>query len=503
MKKLFILLSIVATFSVAGYSQPYHYDVDGDGNVTASDVTAIYNYMLGNVPPPATHEYVDLGLPSGTLWATMNVGANSVEEYGDYFAWGETEPKEYYLWETYKWSKGSNPMLTKYCNDGSYGYNGYIDNKLELDPEDDAATANWGAEWRMPSLEQVQELLNNCTSQYTTKNDVDGLMFISNINGSTLFLPGAGDMTANVHDHPPGCGYYWTRKINANYALNACALYFDPGQPYWSDFYYRRRGYTVRAVRVSQTKYDMCSAAMQANAKSYNYDVNSDGNVTAADVTALYNYMLGNLPTHDYVDLGLPSGTLWATTNVGASVPEEHGGYFAWGEVTPKDVYSWSNYKWCKGSRSSLTKYCTDGTYGYNGYIDNITELDPEDDTATANWGPEWRMPSVEQFQELVDNCNAQWTTRNGVDGCLFTSYINDASLFLPTGGYKNDGEINEAWLGFYWSRTLKSENYSNANSNDAYTMHFGLDYSWCSVGIDSWGRQHGRSIRPVRVSQK
>ena len=153
MKKLFILLFIAASFSVAGHSQSFNYDVNGDGSVTATDVTAIYDFLLGNVPSE-NHEYVDLGLPSGTLWATMNVGANSPEDYGDYFAWGETAPKSVYDWSTYKWCRGLVNTITKYCNSG--GYNGFVDNKTELDPEDDAATANWGAEWRMPSFEQMR-----------------------------------------------------------------------------------------------------------------------------------------------------------------------------------------------------------------------------------------------------------------------------------------------------------------------------------------------------------
>ena len=98
-----------------------------------------------------THEWVDLGLPSGTLWATCNVGANSPEEYGDYFAWGETTTKSSYSWSTYKYCKGSSSTMTKYCTSSYYGT---VDNKTELEPSDDAATANWGSEWQMPSLEQ-------------------------------------------------------------------------------------------------------------------------------------------------------------------------------------------------------------------------------------------------------------------------------------------------------------------------------------------------------------
>ena len=121
-------------------------DVDQDGAVNIADVTCLIDYLLTGSwsDEPVTHEWVDLGLPSGTLWATCNVGASSPEGYGDYFAWGETEPKDYYDWSTYKWCNGNEVTLTKYCTDSFFGYNGFTDGKTELDPEDDAAYVNWG-----------------------------------------------------------------------------------------------------------------------------------------------------------------------------------------------------------------------------------------------------------------------------------------------------------------------------------------------------------------------
>ena len=99
---------------------------------------------------------------------------------------------------------------------------------------------------------------------------------------------------------------------------------------------------------------------------------------------------------HAYVDLGLPSGLLWATCNLGANNPEDYGDYFAWGETQPKDDFSWTNYQYCMGSFNTLTKYCNNPDIGYNGFIDDLTTLLPEDDAATANWGDEWRMPPKE-----------------------------------------------------------------------------------------------------------
>ena len=249
MKRFFILLFIVATFSVAGHSQGYHYDVNGDGVVTAADVTALYDYMLGNVPSGDEHEYVDLGLPSGTLWATMNIGANAPEDYGDYFAWGETEPKDVYNWSTYKWCNGSDNTLTKYCTNSNYGYNGFTDGKTELDPEDDAATANWGSEWRMPSIDQINELRNNCTTEWTTRNGVNGRLFTSKINGASVFLPAAGYRDGGSLGNSGSYGSCWSRTLYSSYPSYACYLYFNSGNVYVYD-YNRYFGRSVRAVRV-------------------------------------------------------------------------------------------------------------------------------------------------------------------------------------------------------------------------------------------------------------
>ena len=111
------------------------------------------------------HDYVDLGLPSSLLWATCNVGADSPGDYGDYFAWGETSTKSSYDMDTYKYCKGSYDTQTKYCNDSSYGYSGFTDELTVLESSDDAATANWGGSWRMPTHAEWKELCNtdNCT----------------------------------------------------------------------------------------------------------------------------------------------------------------------------------------------------------------------------------------------------------------------------------------------------------------------------------------------------
>ena len=202
----------------------------------------------------------------------------------------------------------------------------------------------------------------------------------------------------------------------------------------------------------------------------------------------------GQQDNHEYVDLGLPSGTLWATCNVGASKPEEYGDYFAWGETTPKSTYDWSTYKWCKGDEYTMTKYCTSSEFGYNGFTDNLTKLQPEDDAATANWGSGWQMPSYDQIKELHNSSytTSEWTQLNGVYGRKVTSKSNGNSIFLPAAGYRDGTSIYEASsYHLCWSRSLYA-----SYSHYAYYLCFNLGYNAWSYDL----RYYGQSVRPVRV---
>lgn len=200
-----------------------------------------------------------------------------------------------------------------------------------------------------------------------------------------------------------------------------------------------------------------------------------------------------NIPA--WVDLGLQSGTLWATCNVGAATPEDYGDYFAWGETEPKTTYSLSNYKHSHGGYNELTKYCHISDYGYNGFVDNLTSLQSADDAATAKLGSGWHIPTKEQWQELYLGTDHTWTTRNGVKGRLFTSSYNGNSIFLPAAGYrKDDGAEDAGQLGRYWSNLLY-----NGGPYDAWAMIF--DSDGCITGRAN--RQFGRSIRAVRSSRQ
>ena len=182
---------------------------------------------------------------------------------------------------------------------------------------------------------------------------------------------------------------------------------------------------------------------------------------------------------HEYVDLGLPSGLLWATCNVGADTPEAYGDYFAWGETQPKSVYNWDTYQHYDGN--NLTKYTES---------DGLTTLLPEDDAAAANWGGNWRMPTKEEFEELYNNTTVTWTQQNGVNGRLFTA-SNGNSLFLPAAGYRWGDELFEADWGHFWSGSL-----CTGDPRGARGFLFGSDYYDTGYYFTRGG---GFSVRPVR----
>ena len=205
---------------------------------------------------------------------------------------------------------------------------------------------------------------------------------------------------------------------------------------------------------------------------------------------------------YGYVDLGLPSGILWATCNVGAETPEDYGDYFAWGETQPKDTYMWRYYKYCNYvndfSPTPLTKYCTDASCGYNGFTDDLTTLLPGDDAATTNWGSGWGTPTIEQWQELQYNTTQTWMTQNGVNGCLFVA-SNGNSIFLPAAGLRNDESGLHGSAGvccYYWSKSLLIDHPKNA-----------WDFPYFESGVSPEqlfynARRSGLSVRPIKITK-
>ena len=538
MKKILTFLSLMLCFfATAQEVTDTMYIYRNDNTIERIPVSKIDSVVFvapkaPQVPetPTVAYEAIDLGLPSGVKWATCNVGASSPEEYGGYYAWGEIEEKDDYSWDTYRWCNGSYASMTKYCTDDSFGT---VDNKILLDPEDDVAHVKWGGSWRMPIEAEQDELRNNCTWTWTTLNGVNGYE-VTGPNGNSIFLPAAGYRNGTEVYHRGYFGCYWSSLLGSNGGYNAFYLYFD-GSDYDWNYSDRYIGLSVRPVCGGTT----------VPVESYTVSVSSNGNgvvsiegtqessvtvSTGASVTvvatpdsgykfigwyigesdtpvstdATYTFTVsanvalvakfeaeesadsGNLNGHDYVDLGLPSGLKWATCNVGASSPEEYGGYYAWGETEEKDDYSWSTYKWCNGTDDSMTKYCTKASYGT---VDNKILLDPEDDVAHVKWGGSWRMPTKAEQDELRNNCTWTWTTLNGVNGYEVTG-PNGNSIFLPAAGCRYGTDVgSRGESGGYWSSSL-----SSIYSYYAYNLHFVDSYYYWS----HHPRYYGQSVRPV-----
>ncbi len=206
--------------------------------------------LIARFGPPAAgmangHEYIDLGLPSGMLWATCNVGANSPEDYGNYYAWAETTVKTEYSWGTYKYCNGTHKSLTKYCTNADYGYS---DRRTILTAEDDAATINWGGDWRTPTEDELEELYYYCTWTWWSNNGKKGYRVVGE-NGNSIFLPAASCLGDSAYEGVGACGYYWASSLfYILYPDLAVRLNFDSEHYgiYRDDRYI---GGTVRPVR--------------------------------------------------------------------------------------------------------------------------------------------------------------------------------------------------------------------------------------------------------------
>ena len=209
MKRYFLLLIAMLGGVVLSLAEMNIYVYKKDGTIEKYEASEVDS--IGFVDKENTHngyEYVDLGL--SVKWATMNVGAIYPEDYGDYFAWGETEPKLVYDWDSYKWCDGNHKSLTKYCANSDYGV---VDNKNVLEFDDDVASVAFGGEWRIPTIAECEQLLdeNNCLWTWTTQNNVKGFLVTSKINGNTIFLPAAGFCSSEVN----GIGNFGAYCVNS------------------------------------------------------------------------------------------------------------------------------------------------------------------------------------------------------------------------------------------------------------------------------------------------
>ena len=273
-----------------------------------------------------------------------------------------------------------------------------------------------------------------------------------------------------------------------SYTITTTANPVDGGMVSGGGTYNEGASVTLRANANTNYTFDHWQDGSSANPRTITVTSN-------ATYTAYFTYNggsgggsgNGNANGHAYVDLGLPSGLLWATCNVGADMPEAYGDYFAWGETQPKSVYNWNTYQYYEGI--DVTKYTGS---------DGLTTLLPEDDAATTNWGGDWRMPTKAQWQELLVNTTNVWTTQNGVYGRKFTA-SNGNSLFLPAAGYRTGSSLyNDGELGHYWSSSLLNSPSSPGYPKLAWGIYFISDYCYkCTY------RYYGLSVRAVLPASK
>ena len=229
------------------------------------------------------HDWVDLGLPSGTRWATCNVDATSPEKPGKHYSWGETVAKSQYVAGN---TKTYNKKMDDIAGNATY----------------DVATQKWGKGWRMPTEMELRELLNYCHDRYVQKGGRWGREFTSIKNKKSIFLPATGSRDGAKLEEANGCGLYWTSTPHTDNFNNGAHMYTfgaANGEPSIGERY---TGFAVRPV----TDYDV------------NTDIPSDGETNG----------------HKWVDLGLPSGLKWATCNVGSDAIDQDGGYYRWGATT-------------------------------------------------------------------------------------------------------------------------------------------------------------------------
>ena len=412
------------------------------------------------------HEYVDLGL--SVKWATCNIGATSIIQHGNLYAWGEIDTKSKYSKETYKYiqiekvQKNLEYYLFKQIGDNISGDNRY-----------DVAKSSWGGHWRLPSADEVKELIDNCTYEWGTLNGVTGALFTSKKNGNSIFFPaggeelygkGTGNELSSLLHGGGNFGSYWTGTI-----ANGCR-----DLTHVNDL-----GFAME-VRSA-------SASCNKNYREYGFSVRA-----VADM---------RINGHEYVDLGLPSGTKWATMNVGATTPEECGDYYAWGETTTKTSYTSDNYKWKGLTTEELVSSGVVDAVNKAGSYDKDYILTANYDVATLKWGSVWHMPTTEEIDELERHTNIKYTTQDGVDGFLFTSTINKKSIFLPvTGRWTDEGLIEKTlyrgWhRGTFWSSTLTQyqDKYSTEYSVAIWIENDDLKNIWTFAN-----RYYGSTVRPV-----
>lgn len=350
-----------------------------NNEVIASYKSEVGHFTVEGGTPGPKHDYpvpeiVDLGLPSGIKWASFNVGASAPEEYGEYFAWGETEPKTYFGFETYKWCNGTITSLTKYNTLSEYGI---VDSKTVLELEDDVAHVKLGGNWRMPTDAEMTELREKCTWNRTTLGGKSGYEVTSKTNGNSIFLPDAGYRNDNSIYGGSYNGNYWSSSFDAGYPYSAWRLGFNSSGEIFRDDFYRSLGLTVRAVYddgqpsvpgsgtlATRTYGGKTYSIARDSVFTYDCRTNGDGSpFYACSYTIEYGGRAFTTPTlytyaddRDWKDMGpaIAVDSSTGTVYVFAMEKSSGGGYgmdgylytISGGNVSSQQLFSGYNYGW-------------------------------------------------------------------------------------------------------------------------------------------------------------
>lgn len=409
------------------------------GGTTLSGTKSI-SVSTFDAPPIA--EWVDLGLPSGLLWCNHNVGGTKETDYGEYFSYGNVTG--------HKSTNGFTFDDNYNFNNSNYGSTPGASISFTSDHKNadysptsgyDAAQVNMGGDWRVPTVNEFQELYDNTDIEWTTINDVKGRKFMKKSDNSVyVFFPAAGfGNNTSLYSSNSIC-YYWSSSLgHANYAY---ILYSYSSDTIPNALNIERyKGLPIRAVREAPKA----------------------------------------------IDLGLPSGTLWADRNIDATAPEDYGSYFSWGNIEGHKSSNGSTFD--DGYSFNSTTY--NATPGKQVGNNNISSSDAAHDAALANLGGSWHMPTVTEFRELYNNTDNEKTSINGITGYKFMKKSDHSIyIFMPIGGDGiNNRVANRGSSGCYWS--------SSTNGDSKYRMLFDNNHTQSDNG--NGAPYYGYHIRAIQ----